>query len=109
MSKAMSNELRKEVRSSLGALVNAEPGTFIFINLATPDIDRDAINYLNDIGALQDIGTGTYRLTACGREYWDRLNTPTPVYWCKQNWFPAIVAAATIAASMGGIIVNALD
>ena len=51
----------------------------------------------------------TIRLTAYGREYYEKLTTFAPWYWFKRNWFPAIVAAATIATSVGGIVVNALD
>ena len=107
MSKAMSNELRKEVRSSLGALVNAEPGTFIFINLATPDIDRDAINYLNDIGALQDIGTGTFRLTAYGWEYYEKLTAPRS-YFLQKNWFRIGGLVVPLILGLTAIIANVL-
>ena len=109
MKKGVSKELRDEIQYVLSALLNAEPATSVAIVLKTPNLERDAINYLRDIRALEDTGTGSYRLTAYGREYWERINTPAPWYWFKQNWFGASVAAATIAASVGGIVFNALD
>ena len=109
MTKGVSNELRAEVRKVLGELVGGEHGIRVNTRTPTEPLRVMAIGYLHDIGALRELDPLLYQLTAQGREYWDRINTPTPIYWFKQNWFPAIVAAATVAASVGGIVVNALD
>ena len=72
-------------------------------------LEIEAAFYLIDLGVLQafTIGDRTYlRTTAYGREYWERINTPVPWYWFRQNWFPAIVAAATILASIVGAVAN---
>ena len=67
-----------------------------------------AVSHLNDIGVL-DPNSRRLRITAIGWEYWEKINTPKLVYWFRKNAFPTIVAAATILASVGGIVVNALD
>ena len=105
MSAAMSKELKGKIRNVLEDLVNGKPGAVLLITMGSDPITRDAANYLDDIGVLQRL-EHSWRLTAYGREYWDRINTPTPLYWFKQNWFPAIVAAATILASIGGAVAN---
>ena len=107
MTKGVSKELRQEIHSVLEELINDGPGAFVSLSAGTKSITFDAVNFLADSGVLVR-GNSEYRLTAIGREYWDRINTPTPVYWFCQNWFPAIVAAATIAASISGAVANFL-
>ena len=109
MKKGVSKELRDEIQYVLSALLNAEPATSVAIVLKTPNLERDAINYLRDIRALEDTGTGSYRLTAYGREYWERITTCRLWYWFKRNAFAATVAFATIATSVSGIVFNVLD
>ena len=106
MAKGVSKELKREIRSVLGDLLNGEPGGMISVHLNINPLTRDAINYLDDIRAFENIGTGTYRVAAFGREYWERINTPMPLFWFKQNWFPATVAFMTILASVTGAIAN---
>ena len=109
MDKGVPKELRREIRSVLAELVNGEPGGIIPMRLNMDSLRRDAINYLDDIGAFENVGTSGYRVTAFGREYWDKLNTWDPWYWFTHNVFPTTVAFATIATSASGIIFNALD
>ena len=59
---------------------------------------RTAIGFLTYRGAIQEIETGHYRITAVGREYADELFTPR-WYWYRRNWFAASVAGATIVAA----------
>lgn len=106
MGKGVSKELRQEIRRVLEEQINGGPGTYVTLSFGTDSIKVDAVNFLADLGVLG--GEGTYRLTAFGREYWDRINTPAPVYWFCQNWFPALVAAATIAASVTSAVANFL-
>ena len=80
----------------------------IYTNLATPHLELDAINYLRDIGALEDLGTGTYPVTAYGREHWGKLTAPR-WYWFRRNWFPASVAGATILVSLVAAIANIVN
>ena len=106
MAKGVPRELDKAIRKLLGDLVNAKPGSFIVATFGTDPLERDAMHYLRDIGAFEDVSSGGFRLTAYGREYWERINTPTPLFWFKQNWFPATVAFMTILASVTGAIAN---
>ena len=106
MAKGVSKELRAEYRKHLGDLIYAEPGSFITTTFGTDSLEYEAMRYLSDIGAFENAGSGSFRLTAYGREYWDQITTFPPWYWFKQNWFPATVAAATILASLTGAIAN---
>ena len=81
------------------------------VDMGHPNLTDQAMRYLQDKGFMeyrQDNVMTSGRLTAQGYEYWAKINTFGPWYWFKQNWFPSIVAAATIAASVGGIVVNVL-
>ena len=106
MAKGVPKEPRVAYRKLLGDLVNAEPGTLIAATFGTDSLEHDAMRYLRDIGAFENVGSGTFRLTAYGREYWDQITTFPPWHWFKQNWFPAIVAFMTILASVTGAIAN---
>ena len=64
-----------------------------------PNSRRTAIRFLTDRGAIQEIETGHYRITAVGREYADELFAPQR-YWFRRNWFAASVAGATIVAAL---------
>ena len=110
MSRGVPKELEDMIRSKLSDLVNGKPGSFALTNLNIDPLEREAINYLADIGAFEKVGTGGFRITAQGREYWDKLNAPR-WYWFRNNWFPASVAAGTIlfgAAAAGANIANLL-
>ena len=106
MGKGVSKELRAEYRKLLGDLIYAEPDSFITTTFGTDSLEYEAMRYLRDIGAFENAGSGSFRLTAYGREYWDQITTFPPWYWFKQNWFPAIVAFMTILASVTGAIAN---
>ncbi len=108
MASGVSKELEVLIRSKLRDLVNGEPGSIAFIDFSTDPLEADAISYLADIGAFERVGTGSFRVTAQGREYWDQLNAPR-WYWFRRNWFAASVAGATIVAasvSAGANIAN---
>ena len=107
MSKTMPKELNQEIRNTLETLIEGKPGTRIFLTLGTSAEQGDAIAYLTDIGACVNEGHSV-RVSAYGREYWERLNTPTALYWFNRNWFPAVVAASVFLASVGGIIATIL-
>ena len=76
MVKGVSKEMESEVRSVLSELVNGRPGVRMIIHANMDMLRRDAIRYLADNRALDNSGSGSYRLTAYGREYWDQLNAP---------------------------------
>ncbi len=80
----------------------------IFISLGTPSLEREATNYLHDIGAFENLGHGNYRVTAYGREYWEKLTAPR-WYWFRRNWFAASVAAATILVSVVAAVANIVN
>ena len=108
MAKAVSKELRGEIRRVLEESVNENPGRFRSIGQGIDRLEYEAIHYLADIGAFEQTGSGSFRLTAYGREYWDQLNAPR-WYWFRRNWFAASVAGATIVAasvSAGANIAN---
>ncbi len=110
MLKAMPQELKEEIRDVLKELLDGGAGKLVHNKHDTPRLRSDAINHLADkraIVVLEHNHTG-HRLTAQGRDYWEKLTAPR-WYWFRHNWFPGIVAAATIAASIGGIVFNALD
>ena len=98
MAKGISNELENMIRSELSDLVHGGLGSMAITHLNTDPLERDAIEYLVDIGAFENVGTGSFRLTAYGRDYWEKLNAPR-WYWFRRNWFAASVAGATIVAA----------
>ena len=108
MARGLSKELEDMVSSKLGDLVNGRPGMMIHTHLNMDLLEREAINYLEDIGAFEHIGTGSFRVTALGREYWEKLNAPR-WHWFRQNWFPASVAGGTILFSAASAAANILN
>ena len=111
MAKAMPNQLKQEIRKVLRQLVTPQSGTEQLTRHFNEQVTNEAIEYLMDLGALMILfpDSDYVRVTAYGREYYEKLTTFAPWHWFKQNWFAAMVAAATIAASVGGIVVSALD
>ena len=105
MSRGVSKELEWEIRFVLTELVNGRLGAMEYTLANTEPLRRDAINYLADIDALRDEGVGNYRLTAYGREYWEKLTSPR-WHWFRRSWFPASVAAGTILFSGVSAAVN---
>ena len=104
----MSRELEREIRSKLDSLVNGKAGTRAFTHLNIDPTERDAIDYLHDVGALDHLGTGSFRVTAYGREYWEKLTAPR-WYWFRLNWFLASVAGATILVSVVAAVANIVN
>ena len=107
VSKTMPKELNQEIRNTLETLIKGKPGTRILLTAGRSAEERDAIVYLTDIRALVNEGHSV-RVSAYGREYLERLNTPAALYWFNRNWFPAVVAASVFLASVGGIIATIL-
>ena len=108
MTRGVSKELEKEIHRNLKESVNAIPGSFIFTPMGTDRLKIDAIRYLADIGAFEQTDTGIFRLTAYGRDHWERLNAPR-WYWFRRNWFPASVAGATIVAASVSAAANIVN
>ena len=108
MPRGVSKELESEIRNLLTELVNGEPGAFIAPSMGTGPLKIDAMHYLKDIGAFEREGSGSYRVTAFGREYWEKLNAPR-WYWFRRNWFPASVAGATIVAASVSAAANIVN
>ena len=108
MVSGVSKELENEIRKVLEESVNASPGSFIITTMGTELLEYDAVRYLEDIGAFEQTGSGSYRLTAYGREYWNRLTAPRR-YWYRQNWFPAWVAGATVLAASASAAANIVN
>ena len=108
MSKGVPKELEDMIRSKLSDLVNGEPDSMKFVYLNIDPLERVAIEYLEDIGAFKNLGTGSFRVTARGRAYWEQLEAPRR-YWYRQNWFPALVAGATILAASVSAAANIVN
>ena len=108
MTRGVSKELEKEIHRNLKESVNATPGSFIITPMGTDRLTIDAVRYLADIGAFEQTGTGIFRITAYGREYWEKLNSPR-WYWFRQNWFAASVAGATIVAASVSAAANIVN
>ncbi len=108
MARGISKELENEIRGQLTQLVNAEPGRFLITGQGADSLELDAMHYLEDIGAFERRGSGSYRMTAYGREYWEKLNAPR-WYWFRQNWFAASVAGATILAASVSAAANIVN
>lgn len=109
MSKAMPKEPKREIRDVLDEYLSKGPGYRYRLNNDTPQMRKDAFIFLSDIGALETLERDLFRLSAYGREYYEKLTTWAPWYWFKQNAFAATVAFATIATAVSGIVFNALD
>ena len=105
MTRGVSKELESEIYKILEKSVNAKLGSIVMVPLDGDRSEYAAAHYLADIGAFEQRGTGSFRLTAYGRDYWEKLNAPR-WYWFRRNWFPATVAAIASVSSIGGIVVN---
>ena len=108
MVRGISKELDEKVREVLERSISADPGSFTFVSLGTDPLKHDAILYLRDVGVFEETSSGSFRLTAHGREHWDQLNAPR-WYWFRQNWFPASVAGATIVAASVSAAANIVN
>ena len=108
MARGTPKDLQNEVRKLLTQLVNAEPGGFLITMQGTDSLEIDAMRFLEDIGAFERVGSGSYRITAYGRDYWEKLNAPR-WYWFRQNWFAASVAGATIVAASVSAAANIVN
>ena len=108
MSRGLSRELENEIRRQLEQLVNAEPGGFITRGLRSDPLQLEAMRYLEDIGAFEKVGSGSYRVTAQGRDHWEKLTAPR-WHWFRRNWFPALVAGATILFSSVAAVANIVN
>ena len=107
--KSMQKDLRDEVNRVLKLFAEWTPDSSKQVYLGDPVLTEQAMQFLQDFDLMEfrETGEATHvRLTAQGYAYWEEINTFAPWYWFKRNWFPAIVAAATIAASVTGAIAN---
>ena len=106
----MHRPLRDTIRKTLDDLTDwANKGTRAntkkFTELATPPVERDALEYLTSKGCLTMDGVdGPFRLTPKGWDYHEELRCPLG-FWFKNNWFPAIVALGTSTTSVASIVI----
>ena len=107
--KSVPKDLAEEVRRVLWLYAEMKPDGYKEAEIGHPELTEAAKRHLQDLGYMEDKMDFGPRVTAHGYQYWERIHTWGPWYWFKLNWFPAIVAAATIAASVGGIVANVLD
>jgi hypothetical protein len=105
----MDAKLKTKVRDILEELAVVDDERYNLLTLIgnSSPLERTAADYLESKGCISKLKR-SYVITAIGREYLDQLNTWGPWYWFKNNWFPAIVALATIIASVGTLVVQVL-
>ncbi len=97
MVKGVSKEFEREIRKTLELFIEGNPGYRFHASGNEPGLTKDALAYLADTNVLKG-AMGEFRLTAEGRDYWEKLNAPR-WYWFRRNWFAASVAGATILAA----------
>ena len=107
MDRGVSKELEREIRDTLELFIEAKPGYRFQVSGNEPGLVKDALAYLADVNVLRG-SFGEYRLTAEGRDYWEKLNAPR-WYWFRRNWFAASVAAGTILFSGAATAANILN
>ena len=115
MSKAMPKGLKKAIKNVLNQGLSKKDlnfsTSFTRDNLGPQEIQ--AVDHLIDLGVFQLAGRrymtpDMIRVTAYGREYWERLTAPQ-WYWFRHNWFPASVPGATILVSLVAAIANIVN
>ena len=108
MGRAVSKEMREEIHRILGESVNGPPGENIYLRGGDGGLRYSVVCYLEDIGAFHKLQEGVFRVTAQGREHWEKMNAPRK-YWLRQNWFPASVATGTILFSAVATTANVIN
>ena len=108
MTRGVSKDLESEIYKILEKSVNAKLGSIVMVPLDGDRSEYAAAHHLADIGAFEQRGTGSFRLTAYGRDYWEKLNAPR-WFWFRQNWFAASVAGATIVAASVSAAANIVN
>ena len=68
--------------------------------------ERGALNFLLGNGLIASVGGRSYVLTPEGWAFIDRRKHPR-WSWMKRNWFPVLVAMATVVAQLGAAALNA--
>ena len=107
MSKAMPKDLKDEIQRLLDECLAKGAAADFGMRYNSPPLRRAAVFFLSDKGALENAvdDPTVHRLTAYGREYWEKLNAPR-WYWFRRNWFAASVACATIVAALASAGAN---
>ena len=95
----------KEILEGLSVTNDKDYKTFTLTG-GSSSIDYSARDYLLSKGCLVE-RPHSYAITAAGYDYLEELNTWTPWYWFRNNWFPAIVALMTILTGLGTLLIQA--
>ena len=67
-------------------------------------VNFEAIDFLEQCGAIGRVGNGPPFLTPIGDEMYEQW-TAKKVYWLKKNWFRiATIVAILLAAVIGGLL-----
>ena len=116
MAKGMSKELDREIRLVLGKFLSFSLGTEGYPRRPDNPREREAIEYLIDVRALEALTNATFdnirafdtvRITAYGREYYKKLTAPLR-YWLMKNWFRIAGLAVTLIIGLTAIIANVI-
>ena len=104
----MRPELRKEILRILGKLADPQEEQFVlYVVVGDPAITREAIGLLRSLGALSEVGTGAYRITIPGYDYYEKLNAPRR-HWLSNNWFPVSVLVLSSVVTLGSSLIVVL-
>ncbi len=69
-----------------------------------PRVNFEAIDFLEQCGAIERMGNGPPFITAQGEELYKQWNAKK-IYWLKENWFRiATIVAILLAAVISSLI-----
>lgn len=74
----MPQDLKEETQRVLDERLTKGPANQFRIRFDASPLSKATVHFMSDIRALERVDgeRDIYRLTACGREYWDQLNAP---------------------------------
>ena len=80
-------------------------GKPLVLTMGIPALRHDASNLLKGVGALSEDGSGIFRISIRGYEYYQELKAPRG-YWIKKNWFPvAVLVLSSVVTVVTSLIV----
>ena len=88
----MRSDVQKEARRILEAVADGDWEAALRKN-GRPPVNFEAIDFLEQCGAIGRMGNGPPFITPTGYDYYEKLKEPK-VYWLKENWFRVAVLVA---------------
>ena len=102
----MRDELRNEMLRILEE-AKGKPEGIAFTFGRHEALTFEAIDLLDEMGALSQPGKKQYKITRLGYEYCQDLKPP-PLYWFRQNWKVLLPVLVTLVLGSIGIVVALL-